>query len=44
MNEKRITFRVKGWLLEKLLSEKDVSKVIRKVLSAHYGGAKNDKV
>lgn len=40
MMEKRITFRVKGWLLEKLMQEKDISKVIREVLAKHYGGVK----
>lgn len=34
--EKRFTFRVKGWLLEKLLKEKDVSKAIRKALITYY--------
>ncbi|MDR6883089.1 hypothetical protein [Bacillus sp. 3255] len=40
MKEKRFTFRVKGWLLEKLLKEKkrDVSKIVREALIAHYGG------
>lgn len=40
MMEKRITFRVRGWLLEQLMKEKDISKVIRKVLEIHYGGVK----
>lgn len=36
MKEKRFTFRVKGLLLELLLKEKDVSKVIRESLLKHY--------
>jgi hypothetical protein len=36
MKEKRFTVRVKGWLLEKLLKEKDASKVIRQALITHY--------
>lgn len=39
--EKRITFRARGSLLEKLLKEKDASKVIRAVLTAHYGDKDN---
>lgn len=38
--EKRITFRAKDWLLEQLLKEKDVSKLIRQVLMAYYRGEK----
>lgn len=38
--EKRITFRCKGWLLDLLLKEKDVSKVIREALKVHYGEVK----
>lgn len=36
MKDRRFTFRVKGWLLELLLKEKDVSKVIRQALINHY--------
>lgn len=36
MKEKRFTVRVKGWLLEQLSKEKDVSKVIRQALINYY--------